>query len=312
MKKVLKIFGIIIGSVLAVIILVLAFFQLKPLPTYEVVDSGLSVEVTPERVQQGALISNNLCSICHVSEGGKLEGAFMGDGGPIGKIYSANITQDENFGIGTYTDGELYYLLRTGIAKDGRLTLPMMQRFVKMSDEDIYSIIAFLRSDDPVIQPSENVIPAYKPTFLTKILFNVAWKPFPFDGNPVVAPDKSNTIEYGKYLVQGRYICYECHSKGHETNDHFNPEMSEGYMAGGTMFLDHLNPDTLYAANITPHAEDGIGNYSLEEFIAAVKYGEKKEGGMVGRPMVPYVGADTADVTAIYEYLKTVPALPGN
>ena len=60
----------------------------------------------------------------------------------FGVIYSKNITKDPEHGIGKWTDGELLYLLRTGIKPDGRF-LPVMAKLQKMSDEDIQSIVAF-------------------------------------------------------------------------------------------------------------------------------------------------------------------------
>ncbi|MEZ4829868.1 MAG: cytochrome c [Bacteroidia bacterium] len=309
MKKILKIIGLTLGGIIVLIVIAVGIVQLKPLPTYEVKDTGLKVEVTPERVHAGAVISASLCAVCHMAEDGTLGGRLMEEAEGFGKIYAANISQHKVYGIGEYTDGELFYLLRTGIKRDGHLALPMMFRSLIMSDEDIFSLIAFLRSDDPQVQPSENVIPAYQQTFLSRMLFNLAFKPLPWSGQPVVAPDKTDEIAYGKYLVQGRHVCFDCHSGGFETNDPINPENSVRYLGGGATFHDLSTGETIVMPNITPDPEHGIGDYSLEEFITAVKYGRNKEGRMLRFPMPPFAGVDSTDITAIYRYIQTVPPL---
>lgn len=309
MKKALKITGLTVGVLVLIIGLAIVWFQLKPLPTYEVVDSGLKVEVTPQRVHTGALISANLCAVCHMTDDGTLSGRQIEDVDGLGKIYSANITRHKVYGIGEYTDGELFYLLRTGVKRDGHLVLPMMFSSVQMSDEDLFSLIAFLRSDDPAVQPSGNIIPRYKQTFLSKMLFNLALKPLPWSGQPVAAPDKNNRLAYGEYLVKGRHMCYECHSGSFETNAPLNPENSVRYLGGGSEFRDIRTGEVIKIPNITPDPEHGIGDYSLEAFITAVKYGKNNEGRMLRFPMMPFAGVDSSDITAIFQYLQTVPPL---
>ena len=49
----------------------------------------------------------------------------MPDTKVFGEIHSANITQHTEYGITKYTDGELAYLFRTGILKDGQYAPPV-------------------------------------------------------------------------------------------------------------------------------------------------------------------------------------------
>ena len=65
-----------------------------------------------------------------------------------------------------------------GIKRDGIFTGPFMQS-PHLSDEDLISIIAFLRSDDPLTAPRDIDDRQMKVTFLTKLLLHVAWKPLP-------------------------------------------------------------------------------------------------------------------------------------
>jgi cytochrome c2 len=70
----------------------------------------------------------------------------------LGKIYSKNITHDPLSGIGKWTDGELYSFMRTGIKPDGQYVPIYMPKFPLMSDEDLKSVIAWLRSDSYPVQ----------------------------------------------------------------------------------------------------------------------------------------------------------------
>ena len=49
--------------------------------------------------------------------------------------------------------------------------------------------------------------------------------------------------------------------------------------------------------------------WSVEDFISAVKYGKAKNGNALRYPMLPRTVLDSAEIKAIYEYLKTVPQI---
>jgi hypothetical protein len=83
------------------------------------------------------------------------------------RVVSKNITRHPDKGIGGWTDGELAYLVRTGISRDGRY-IPQLPH---LADEDLASIIAFLRSDHPMTAPDAVDPPGRtQPSFLTKAL----------------------------------------------------------------------------------------------------------------------------------------------
>lgn len=83
-----------------------------------------------------------------------------------------------------------------------------MPKFPHISDEDLYSIIAFLRSDNPLVQPSDSNPPPIVPSFLTKFLANTAFGPLPYPDEPIVAPDPGDKVAYGKYLATAKFDCY--------------------------------------------------------------------------------------------------------
>jgi mono/diheme cytochrome c family protein len=314
MKKLLKILGILILIVVVIIGGFAAFIAIRGIPKYEVnVPNIPQVEVTPERVARGEKIAAMLCRNCHFnSETGKLSGKGMEDAPDFGKIYSRNITQDPEIGIGKWTDAQLIYFIRTGIhpLEDGRYVPPYMVKLAHISDEDMRSIIAYLRSDMPEVQPSKAEPPPTEPSFLTKFLSAIAFKPFPFPEKEIPSPDTTNAMEWGKYLVLHQIECYTCHSRDFAKVDFFTPENSLGFLGGGNEQL--RSPDgqkQILSLNITPDEETGIGNWTEEQFANAVRNGIVPNGPTLRQPMMPFVRLTDGEIHAIYTYLRTVPKI---
>ncbi|MDZ7648342.1 MAG: hypothetical protein U5K54_14800 [Cytophagales bacterium] len=112
------------------------------------------------------------CGECHsplsellkVSTGG--ESSYSGGFAfelPIGKIYVANITSDEETGVGKLTDREIARALRYGVRHDGRAMIDFMP-FYDLSDSDLTAGDIFLRT----IKPVKNSIPSHEWNFLGK------------------------------------------------------------------------------------------------------------------------------------------------
>lgn len=310
MKRFLKIAGIILGIILLVVLSFASYIQFSDIPDGEKKAVEMKVELSPERIANGQRIANMLCVQCHSDEQGKLTGKLLKDlPKEFGEIYSMNITQDKEKGIGTWTDGELYYFLRTGVRKDGKFSPPYMPKFLTMADDDLKDIIAWLRSDAYGVQATSEEAPASKPSFLTKLLCRVAFPPsaFPYPKAEIKKPDTTSLVKLGEYVLNGLTGCYACHSKDFKTNNDLEPAKSAGYCGGGNPMLN-LQGEVVVSSNIT-FDETGIGNYSEDDFIQAVKYGKKKSGEMVRYPMFPHTGLTDQEVKAIYAYLKTIPQI---
>jgi mono/diheme cytochrome c family protein len=308
-----KIFRYLLIFVLVVVVVVggfAAYVALKGIPTYTAEKIELKVAATPDRVANGQKLASMLCKSCHFNEGtGKFTGRKMDEAPQFGEIYSKNITNAPSNGIGKWTDGELAVLLRTGVKPDGRYLPPYMPKLVHLSDEDLQSMIAFLRSDHAWVQADNTRQPDTKPSFLTKFLTTIgAMEPFPYPKQPIPAPDTTNKVNWGKYIALGQMDCFSCHSKDFAKNDYFNPEKSEGFFGGGNEMIG-LEGKNLKSLNITMD-ETGIGSWSEEDFVKAVKYGIKPGNQPALRPpMQPYTGLSDGEVKAIYAYLKTIPKI---
>ena len=309
-KRILKV----VAGIVAVLVLAVAgtllYINWSGIPTYPPGKVDLKVEVTPERVAGGRRTVQLLCASCHLdNDTGTLAGKPMPDvPAQFGSAHSANITQDEETGIGSWTDGEIAYLLRTGVRRDGRYTPPWMVKLAKISDEDLKDIIAFLRSDDPLVRPVKAKRPLSKHSLLTKVLSRVAFKPLPYPTAPIPAPDMTDKVAYGKYLVQARALCFPCHSADFAKIDDFTPERSAGYLGGGNAMPD-MNGRIVKTANITPDPDTGIGKWSEDDFVRLVRFGVRPDKTVVVYPMQPFPELTDDDARAIYAYLRTVPPI---
>ncbi|GAB3224651.1 hypothetical protein GCM10027346_05040 [Hymenobacter seoulensis] len=309
MKRGLKIVGVVVAVLLLLAAGVALFIQTRGIPHYDVPAlTPRTVASTPSRVELGEKLVLSTCADCHLNrETQSLSGHELLDIPPeFGRVYAANITQDPNHGIGRWTDAQLVTLLRTGIGPDGRYRV-VMPSFALMSDEDVNSVIAFLRSDNALVKPNATPSKEQEPSFLLKALTNSVMKPTPMPATEVKAPTAENAVAYGRYLVVGRYKCYDCHSKDFKTNNPMEPEKSEGYLGGGNRMLN-LEKQEVVTRNITGDPETGIGNWTEEQFARSVKFGMSPKGPLA-YPMPKYSTLSDDEVHAIFAYLQSVPKI---
>jgi mono/diheme cytochrome c family protein len=309
LKKLLKVGGGVVVVVVVLAGLAAGYLQATGMPSYDRPRVELTVKVTPERVARGRREVTMLCAACHLDPTtGVLSGRPMADVPPeFGKAYAKNITAHPTKGIGAWTDGDLAYLLRTGVRKDGRYTPPWMVKLPHLSDDDLADLIAFLRSDDPMVRSADVDDRESEPSLLANVLARVAFKPFPYPTAPITAPDPGDKVAFGRYLVQGRLACYPCHSADFKTVDEYTPEKSGGYLGGGNTLYAATGP--LRSPNITPDPATGIGKWSEEEFRRALKTGIRPDNTALRNPMLPYPELSDDEVAAIYAYLRTVPPI---
>jgi mono/diheme cytochrome c family protein len=310
MKKFLRITGYVLGVVVLLVASFAAYVALSGVPTYDPpVIPNTRVEVTPARVARGEVIAQVQCMGCHADKQNRLAGQQMIDIPEMfGTVYTQNITQDKEKGIGNWTDGELIYFLRTGVRRNGSYA-PVMPQYPNLSDEDMHSVVAWLRSDRFPVQPVSEEPPASEFSFFTKFLTHAVMKPLPYPQSFIAGPDTTDLIALGKYTADAFGDCYGCHSADFVKLDKINTPLSEGYYGGGNVFKNELG-ETVLSSNLTFDTETGIGGrYTKEQFIRAVKTGVRPDGSILKYPMLPKSVLSDHEVGAIYEYLKTVPKI---
>lgn len=286
------------------------------------------IEPTPERLERGRYLAVHVlsCFDCHTERdwsryGGPNVGP-MGAGGHCftpedgfpGTICSPNITPDRETGIGTWTDGEILRAIREGVDRHGNALYPRMPylEYRHLSDEDSHSVVAYLRSIPAVRQPMPETRITFPASFFIKRL------PKPLDG-PVPKPDEKDRIVYGRYLAEISG-CKSCHTPVNRRQE----PIEELAFSGGHEFTGPFG--TVRASNLTFH-ETGMGARTREEFIGIFKAFSDVEAVAVPidprdntvMPWFALAGMSEADLGAIYDYLRTVPAIenrverrPGN
>lgn len=314
MKTFIKFFLYLVLTLLFLLGVFALYIYTKGIPTYPYnpSDSIRNLKVVSDsiRIARGAKIATLLCNECHKDpKTGLLTGNPMLDvPKELGLAYSYNITHDPDRGIGAWTDGELYYFLRTGIRKDGSWAPPFMPKFPLMADEDLYSIIAWLRSDDPKLAANTSEYAPNQYNLLIKFLSNFAIKPPALPSSPINIPDSTDLVAFGRYTADALCACYACHSADFTKQDAAFPEKSLGYYGGGNPMLN-FDKELVPSANITMDEETGIGKWTREQFLDATKYGKNPKGGPLYYPMFPHTTLSDQEVNAIWAFLQTIPKI---
>jgi len=178
---------------------------------------------TPQRLARGEYLARNVsdCMGCHAEHDWTAHDAPLlpktfGAGqdmnflkGFPGKVYAPNITPDSETGTGDWSDDQLARAIREGVSHDGRALFPFMPYldFRALSDEDLASIIVYLRSLPPVRrqQPKTDLI------FPVKYLIRSVPQPL---YTTVSEPDFSTPEKRGEILGDNRWMQGLPHAPG--------------------------------------------------------------------------------------------------
>ncbi|MEP6675416.1 MAG: cytochrome c [Ferruginibacter sp.] len=257
--------------------------------------------------ENGRNLVYTICAGCHMDfKTGKFTGKYLNDLPKIaGHLYSANLTHAAQYGMpDKYSDAELFYLFKRGIAKNGKFMPYMMKPM--MADEDVNDMIVYLRSGDAALSADDMIAGKTKINLIGKAGIRFLMGPTPYNKG-ILRPAENNPVEYGKYLV-GVIGCYHCHSRKTTGLDFLDPENTKGYLLGGIKLKDP-NGKRIYAPNLTPDNETGIGNYTVKEFSDAIRKGIGPSGRELSPPMDKFTELTNKQVNAIFAYLKSRPAV---
>lgn len=295
MKKFFKLFGIVLGSLLGLIILIflgLAFKGYSMLTkTYDVQTETIPIPTDAEAVARGEHWIKAECIGCH---GDDLSGGPFFEA-PFATINAKNLTSGKG-GAGTeFADADWIRALRHGVNPESHSLLIMPSHAFRLfSDADLGDIIAYLKVAPPVDKE------------LSEPNFNILGKALlaagVFGESVVVAeainknavdpsyPASGVTSEYGQYLmnVSG---CRDCHGA----------ELSGGKSA---------DPSAIYAPNLTSGGE--LIAWKEEDFIKAIRTGltpTNRQLDPLQMPWEHYKNFSDDELKAIWAYLESLPKL---
>ncbi|HXF40345.1 MAG TPA: hypothetical protein VN687_11580 [Blastocatellia bacterium] len=254
-------------------------------------------ERTQPRLERGKYLVEGLlqCFNCHTDrdwtrpgapplKGREGSGHIWRDDGEF-RLVAPNITPDKETGAGTWTDDMLARSIREGISHDGRVLHPQMWygSFRSLSDEDLASVIVFLRSLPPV----RNALPQTK----LKTERHPDQEPLT---QAVAMPDMSDPVKRGGYLVRVA-DCVGCHTA-------FEAPMNPGFFGGGN--LVELEKEKAFSANLTSDPS-GISYYDEALFIQVLRTGHVKARKLSSiMPWVVFRNLSDEDMKSIFAYLR--------
>jgi len=279
-----------------------------------------TVEATPDRVARGTCLVNSVmfCGGCHTPRvdgswlGGERADAYLSGGALFDdpdmgfRLTTPNITSDKETGIGAWTDDQIMRAIRDGIHRDqDRLLLPPMPFYMynSLSDEDVRAVVAYLRS----VPPMKNaVVRVAELPFMLKMAVKmgaVHHKPV----RDVKSPPATDHTAYGHYLARIG-ACADCHSMTRT-----GPDEEDNLVGGSTVALGERAYGKVWARNLTPDPETGLGKYSAEQIKQALRSGKRLDGKPMCPPMsmlIPHLSTWTdEDLDALIGFLKSVPAV---
>lgn len=279
----------------------------------------LKIEVTPTRLARGEYLARYGagCLDCHSATAENqfahpVKPETLGSGGRTwtpaeglpGTFTAKNLTP---FHLGAWSDGELFRAITSGVRPDGGVLFPLMPypNYGKMDREDIYSIIAYLRT----LKPITNEVAAST----AKFPMNLIMRTIPKDFANAPRPPRGDKLAYGKYMTT-MASCGECHTR----MDHGKPVAGMEF-AGGMEFP--VDGGVVRSVNLTPEPTTGLGAWTREMFVARFKAyaDERYVSPTVARgefntamPWTEYSHLDADDLSAIYDYLRSLKPVVNN
>jgi len=317
-KKIL----LILFTLLVIIVAALSIFvSVSWNKQYDIPLVELEVSTDSAVIERGRYLAHGPahCSNCHVSsyddmiaadkgENIPLQGGVLFPMNPLGEMSPANLTSDPETGLGRYSDGQVFRMMRHAVKPDGTASLALMMPFWNMADEDLIAIVSYLRTLDPI---KNDVAPASW-TVIGKMVRALAptFKPIFKPNPPAEAPRMAATVERGEYLARYVANCVGCHTpRDPMTFEAIGEEYSGGMeMEPMPAFHRVLGVDEdlwTRSPNITPHSGGALALYpTLESWIARFRDGRR----ILHSPMHwgPFSKMSDEDLEALYKYLNSL------
>jgi mono/diheme cytochrome c family protein len=252
-----------------------------------------------DQIARGAeLAALGDCSVCHTVAGGRPYAGGRGVPTPFGTVYAANITPEQQTGIGQWSKAAFQRAMRDGIGRDGRHLYPVLPypHFTRATDDDIEALYAFLMTREPVRQiPPPNRLPFPLDNRVLLAGWNMlylrpgAWQP---------DPSHDATWNRGSYLVEAVGHCGACHTP----HNVLGAEKNQQRLAGGEAEGWYAPPLQAESPARQPWTVEALASYLRTGFDAGH--------GAAAGPMTPVTEelahVPEADVRAMAVYVASM------
>jgi mono/diheme cytochrome c family protein len=235
------------------------------------------------------------CEGCHDRPGAAPYAGGLPLRTPFGTIYSANLTQDRETGIGAWTAEDFWNAMHNGVRRGGAKLYPAFPYpyFTHITRQESDALYAYYRTVQPVsYRPPPNQLP-----FPLNLRFMVGfWNALYF--KPDKAPSTGPTA--GQHIVEGLGHCGACHTPktflGGDKLDHA--------LEGGRL-------DNWAAPAINADPRRGLGAWSTAEVAEYLKTGrnDRANGSASMADVIRYSTSRISDqdLAAIGDYLRGHP-----
>ncbi|MCO4294775.1 cytochrome c [Solitalea sp. MAHUQ-68] len=284
-KKILKITGITLGSLIGMLVLAYGIISFniykRGQKVYTVEAENINIPSDSASIELGKHLSIiKGCQDCH---GTKLDGKVFFQDALLGTFSSANLTLLKN-----NTDQDWIKAIRHGIKKDGRpLIIMPSDKNMALSEKDLAALIAYCKT----LQESKTDLPPISIGPLGKVLdalgmvhIYAAEKIDHSQG--IIAEIKPEvSIEFGKYIAQ---TCTGCHQPNFKGGENLAP--------GG------------------PHVPDltktgAVGKWTEEQFTSVLRTGKRPNGTQMNTEDMPWQMTreySDVEIKALYKFLNTL------
>jgi len=298
MKKILKWVGIVLGVLVLLVLVAAAVLYLRGTARlnkrYELPVVAIPIPTDSASIARGHHLVHavTLCEGCH---GDNLGGGTVFEAPLIVRVDASNLTSGQGGVGGTYSDADFVRAIRQGVNREGRgLMIMHSDGFHNLSEADLASIIAYVKSAPPV----DNPVPKTQGKPLGKIFLALGM----FDNGPMPlipaeiidhdapfrpAPPPGVTAEYGEYLVSIA-LCHMCHGAD---------------LTGGPPIEEDTPPPPTLRQYGAP------GGWSAEQLVNTLRTGVTPYGRTLDGDVMPFkvYGNMTDDeIAAIWSYIGSL------
>lgn len=198
MKWFVRIVVGLLGLVILVVSTIFLSVEYRLRRSHDVPAVEVSIPTDAESIAEGERLGTLLgCNGCHR---GDLSGAVLFEEMGMARIVSPNLSTK----LAEYSDAELARLIRHGVRPDGSTVMGMPSSgFYHMSDDDLGSVIAWLRTFEPV----DNDLPESRVDMMGRV--GVLTGMFPVEAERIDHDGPRAVPGSGEYLALN--ICSECH-----------------------------------------------------------------------------------------------------
>ncbi len=287
--------GSILAGLLAVALALIAAVDLRGAYVLQAAHANPVVDVkvnaTADQVARGEHLAY-VCAGCHSTtgalplDGGRASMLSSPDGSGLGTLYAPNLTPGGP--LKDWSDGEIIRATREGVDRNGRALIVMpSEGFHGLSDSDVQSVVAYLRSQPAV----SHVTPPRQINLIGTLLIGAGVFPTavqPPIGGPVAGPPVGVNPAYGTYLVNVS-ACRQCHGAD---------------LAGGRPGAGPPPGPNLTAI---------VPGWTETQFVQTIRTGKDPNGYSLRPDMMPWKNFSAAysddELKAIYAYLHGLPTI---